>query len=62
MEHKKVHFKMKQSYTIPLILVALWVILSVVQPAFRSSNNIVNLLRQASTLGVCAIGDRKSVV
>ena len=56
MENKKIHFKMKQSYTIPLILVALWVILSIVQPVFRSSNNIVNLLRQASTLGVCAIG------
>jgi len=56
MENKKRHFKMKQSYTIPLILVALWVILSIVQPVFRSSNNIVNLLRQASTLGVCAIG------
>lgn len=56
MENKKTHFKMKQSYTIPLILVALWVILSIVQPVFRSSDNIVNLLRQASTLGVCAIG------
>ena len=56
-ENTKVRkFKWKQSYTVPLILVVLWVVLGFATPAFATPDNIVNLLRQTAVLGVAAIG------
>lgn len=52
----KKKFKWKQQYTVPLILVALWIILSLTTPQFRTASNFVNLLRQTSILGVAAVG------
>ena len=49
-------FKWKQAYTVPVILVAIWVILGFATTGFATTSNIVNLLRQTSVLGVAAIG------
>lgn len=56
LEQKKT-FRWKQQYTIPLILLAMWVLLAIATPNFRTSSNIMNLLRQTSVLGVCAVGE-----
>ena len=56
MEKKQFKFKMSSQLTIPLILVLMWALLALFVPAFRTYNNITNLMRQASVLGVCAVG------
>ena len=57
MNHKtKSQFKWKQKYTIPLILLVMWIFLSIAADKFFTVSNIMNLLRQTSVLGVCAVG------
>lgn len=53
-ERKKI--KWKQEATIPVVLLALWVFLSIATDNFFTVSNIMNLVRQTSVLGVCAVG------
>ncbi|MFA5602907.1 MAG: ABC transporter permease [Bacilli bacterium] len=43
-------------YAIPLALVLLVVIFSITSDAFLTSRNILNILRQVSIVGICAVG------
>ncbi|MDO4345261.1 MAG: ABC transporter permease [Eubacteriales bacterium] len=45
-----------KKYGILLVLVAMWVILLIVSPTFRTVDNAINILRQVAVNGILAIG------
>lgn len=54
---KKVDFgKMLAEYAIIVIFVVLFVVMSIFAPNFFTGNNMVNILRQVSISGICAVG------
>ncbi|MCD7736035.1 MAG: ABC transporter permease [Lachnospiraceae bacterium] len=55
-KEKTKKFKIRQELTIPLVLLALWIILAILNPTFFTVRNITNLLRQASILGIASVG------
>lgn len=54
---KKVKFNIEfaRKYGILLVLVAMWAILLIVSPTFRTTTNAINILRQVSVNGILAI-------
>jgi len=45
-----------KKYGIMLVLIAMWVIMLIVSPTFRTTENAVNILRQVAVNGIIAIG------
>lgn len=45
-----------RSYILMISLVGLIIIVSILEPAFLTGDNMVNILRQCSVIGVCALG------
>lgn len=56
MNKKKMDIEFIRKYGILLVLVAMWVLLAAVSPTFRTTTNVVNILRQVSVNGIIAIG------
>ena len=56
MNKKKMDIEFVRKYGILLVLVAMWVLLAAVSPTFRTTTNVVNILRQVSVNGIIAIG------
>ena len=55
MNKKKMDIEFVRKYGILLVLVAMWVLLAAVSPTFRTTTNVVNILRQVSVNGLIAI-------
>ena len=54
---KKIDFgKMLAEYAIIVIFIVLFVVMSIFAPNFFTGNNMVNILRQVSISGICAVG------
>ena len=54
---KKIDFgKMLSEYAIIVIFIVLFVVMSIFAPNFFTGNNMVNILRQVSISGICAVG------
>ena len=47
---------MTQVSTLAVVLILLCVVFSVAAPVFRTPNNLINVARQVSFLGVAAVG------
>lgn len=56
MEKKKFDSELIRKYGILMVLAAMWVLLLIVSPTFRTSANAINILRQVSVNGILAIG------
>ena len=56
MNKKKMDIEFIRKYGILLVLVVMWVLLAAVSPTFRTTTNVVNILRQVSVNGIIAIG------
>ncbi|GFI10655.1 ribose import permease protein RbsC [Lachnospiraceae bacterium] len=56
MRQSKLNMEFARKYGILIVLVAMWSILMIVSPTFRTTKNAVNILRQVSVNGIIAIG------
>ena len=56
MRQSKLNMEFARKYGILIVLVAMWSILMMVSPTFRTTKNAVNILRQVSVNGIIAIG------
>jgi len=54
--NKKKKFILKSQYTIPIVLLVMWVILSIMTPNFVNPINIRNLFRASAIYGIVSIG------
>lgn len=45
-----------RKYGIIVVLIALWVLMLIISPTFRTWNNVVNIFRQVSIKGIIALG------
>lgn len=56
MNKKKMDIEFVRKYGILLVLIVMWVLLAAVSPTFRTTTNVINILRQVSVNGIIAIG------
>ncbi len=56
MKRKVFNAEFARKYGILLVLIAMWAILAVVSPTFRTVDNAVNILRQVTVNGILSIG------
>lgn len=57
MELSKINFKNKiNEYAIYIVLILLFIFFSIATPAFLNANNLINVIRQISMLGIASVG------
>lgn len=56
MKKGKMNIEFARKYGILMVLVVMWILLMIVSPTFRTTQNAVNILRQVSVNGIIAIG------